>query len=107
LVKAEWLDGRSGCVHGPRYGEAMYVKMSRDILEGALGFLDVGIEFSDMVLKPFDPALLLGNALTTLLFTAADQLREVISQSLILLVARIGEGGTNNSNDGWGEGSRM
>ena len=72
-----------------------------------LGILDVGVEFSDVVLKPFDPVLLLGNVLTTLLFTATDQLREVISQSLILFVACIGEGRTNDSNDGWGEGSCM
>jgi len=85
----------------------MYVEASQDILEGVLGFLDVGIEFSDVVLKPFDPALLLGNVLMTLLFMAADQLHEVISQSLILFVAHVGEGGMDNSDDGWGEGSRM
>jgi len=60
-----------------------------------------------MILEPLDPALLLGNALTTLFFTAADQLCEVISQSLILFVAHVGEGGMDNSDDGWGEGSRM
>jgi len=85
----------------------MYVEASRDILEGAPGFLDVGIEFVNMVLEPLDPALLLGNALATFLFTAADQLHEVISQSLILLVAGVGEGRTDNSDDSWGEGSRM
>jgi len=85
----------------------MYVEVSQDSLEGTLGILNVGVEFSDVVLKPFNPSLLLGNVLATLLFTATDQLREVISQSLILFVAHIGEGGTNDSDDGWGEGSRM
>jgi len=85
----------------------MYVEASQDSLEGALGILDVGIEFSDVVLKPFNPLLLLGNVLVTLLFTATDQLREVISQSLILCVAHIREGGMNDSDDGWGEGSHM
>ena len=65
------------------------------------------IEFVDVVLEPLDPALLLGNALATFFFTAADQLCEVISQSLILLVAGVGESGTDNSDDGRGKGSRM
>jgi len=107
LVKAEWGEGRSGCTHGPRYGEAMYVEASRDSLEGALGIFDVGIELSDVVLEPLDPALLLGNTLATFFFTAVDQLREVISQSFILLVPRVGESGTDNSDDGWGKGSHM
>jgi len=85
----------------------MYVEASQDILEGVLGFLNVGIELVDVVLEPLNPALLLGNALTTFFFTAADQLCEVISQPLVLLVTRVGEGGTDNSDDGRGEGSRM
>jgi len=67
----------------------------------------VGVEFMDVILEPLDPALLLGNALATFLFTAIDQLREVISQSFILFVPRVGESGMDNSDDGWGEGSRM
>jgi len=85
----------------------MYVETSRDSLEGVLGFLNVGIEFADVILKPLNPALLLGNALTTFFFTAADQLHEVISQPLILFVTCVGEGGADNSNDGQGEGLRM
>jgi len=85
----------------------MYVEASRDILEGMLGFLNVGVEFTNMVLEPLDPALLLGNALATFFFMAADQLCEVISQSLILLVAGVGESRMDNSDDGRGEGSRM
>jgi len=85
----------------------MYVKVSRDSLEGALGILDVGIEFSDVILESLDPTLLLGNALATFFFTAADQLREVISQSLILLVTGVREGRTDNSDDSRGEGSCM
>ena len=107
MVKAEWLNGRSGCVRRPRYGEAMYVEASRDSLEGVLGVFDVGIKFADMILEPLDPALLLGNALATFLFMAIDQLREVISQSFILFVPHVGEGGTDDSNDGWGERSCM
>jgi len=85
----------------------MYVEASQDSLEGTLGLLDVGIEFADVVLEPLNPALLLGNALTTFFFMAADQLHEVISQPLILLVTCVGEGGMDDSDDGWGEGSRM
>jgi len=67
----------------------------------------VGVEFSDVILESLDPTLLLGNALATFFFMAADQLREVISQSLILLVTGVREGRTDNSDDGQGEGSRM
>jgi len=85
----------------------MYVKTSRDVLEGALGVFNVGVELADVILEPLDPALLLGNALATFLFMAIDQLREVISQSFILFVPHVGEGGTDDSNDGWGERSCM
>ena len=85
----------------------MYVEASQDILEGVLGFLDVGVEFTNVVLEPLDPVLLLGNVLATFFFTAADQLREVISQSLILLVAGVRESRMDNSDDGRGKGSRM
>jgi len=67
----------------------------------------VGVKFADMVLEPFNPVLLLGNTLATLLFTATDQFHKVISQSFILFVACVGEGRMDDSDDGWGEGSRM
>ena len=85
----------------------MYVEVSQDSLEGTLGIFDVGIKFADMILEPLDPALLLGNALATFLFMATDQFHEVISQSFILFVACVGEGRTDDSDDGWGEGSCM
>jgi len=85
----------------------MYVEASRDSLEGALGIFNVGVKFADVVLEPLNPALLLGNTLATFLFTATDQFHEVISQSFILFVACVGEGRTDDSDDGWGEGSRM
>ena len=65
------------------------------------------VKFADMILEPLNPALLLGNALATFLFMATDQFREVVSQSFILFVAHVREGGADDSDDGWGEGSRM
>jgi len=85
----------------------MYVEASQDSLEGVLGIFDVGVELADVVLEPLNPALLLGNTLVTFLFVTIDQFYEVISQPLILFVPRVGEGGMDDSDDGWGEGLRM
>jgi len=76
-------------------------------LKGAFEALDVGIKFADMVLEPFDPALLLSKALATFSFAVADKFRNVVGQPLVLHVANVGKGSPDGSNDSGGEGSRM
>ena len=77
----------------------MDVETSRNILEGALEAFDVGVEFTDMVLKPLDPSLLLGNTLVAFLLAIVDKLCNVVGQSFILHVVDVGEGGTDSSDD--------
>jgi len=67
----------------------------------------VGIELSDVVLESLDPALLLSNPLVVFFLAVVNQLCKVVSQPFVLLVTNVGEGGTDNANDGRGEGSRM
>jgi len=69
--------------------------------------LDVGIEFADVVLEPLDPALLLGNALTTFPLAVVNKLCKVIGQLLVFLVASVGKGGADDADDGQGEGLHM
>jgi len=105
--EAEWLNegarcgGRAGCC------KAVDVEAGRHILKGALETFDVGVKLSDVVLEPFNPALLLGNTLSTFFFAIVDKFRNVVGQPFILHVVDVGEGGAHGSDDGGGEGSRM
>jgi len=83
------------------------VEAGRYVLKGAFEAFDVSVELTDVVLKPFDPTLLLSNALATFFLAVADKLRNVVSQPLVFHVVDIGESGTNSGDDGRGEGSRM
>ena len=85
----------------------MDVEAGRYVLEGAFEALDVGVELTDVVLKPFDPTLLLSKALTTFFLAVVDKFRNVVGQPLVFHVVDIGESGTNSGDDGRGEGSRM
>jgi len=83
------------------------VEAGRDILKSALETFDVGIELTDVVLKPFDPAFLLGNTLATFLLAIVDKFRKFVGQPFILHVIDVGEGGADGSDDGGGEGLCM
>ena len=76
-------------------------------MEGAFEAFDVGVELTDVVLKPFDPMFLLGKALATFFLAVADKFRNVVGQPLVFHVVNVGEGGADGSDDGGGEGSRM
>jgi len=85
----------------------MDVKAGRNILKGAFETFDVGVELADVVLKSFDPALLLGKTLTAFLLAVVDKFHNIVGQALVLHVVDVGEGGVDGSDDGRGEGSRM
>jgi len=85
----------------------MDVEAGRNILKGALETLDVGVQLADVVLKPLDPALLLGKTLATFFFAVIDKFCNIVGQSLVLHVVDVGESGADGSDDGGGEGSRM
>jgi len=76
-------------------------------MKGAFEAFDVVIEFVDMVLKSFDPALLLGKTLVAFFLAVVDKFCNIVGQSLVLHVVDVGEGGADGSDDGGGEGSRM
>jgi len=76
-------------------------------LEGAFEAFDVGVEFTDVVLKPFDPTLLLSKALTAFFLAVADKFRNVVGQPFVFHVIDVGESGADSGDDGRGEGSCM
>ena len=85
----------------------MDVKAGRNILKGAFETFDVGVELADVVLKSFDPALLLSNTLATFLLAIVDKFHNVMGQSFVLHVVDVGEGGMDGRDDRRGEGSRV
>ena len=85
----------------------MDVETGRNVLKSALETFDVGVELADVVLQSLDPMFLLGQTLATFFFAVADKFHNVVGQSLVLLVVDVGESGTDGSDDGRGEGSRM
>ena len=87
--------------------EAVNVEAGRYVLEGAFEAFDVGVELTDVVLKSFDPTLLLSKTLATFFLAVADKFRNVVGQPLVLHVVDIGEGGADSGEDGRGEGSCM
>jgi len=107
VVEAEWLDEGTGRGGGAGRCETVDFETGRDVLKGALETLDVSIELSDVVLEPFDPALLLAHALTTLPLAVTNEFRKVVGQPFILLVVDVGEGGVDGGEYGGGEGSHM
>jgi len=83
------------------------VEAGRHVLKGAFEAFDVVVKFTDVVLKPFDPSLLLSKALATLFLAVVDELRNIVGQSLIFHIVDVGKGGADGGDDGGGEGSRM
>ena len=74
-----------------------------DCLCSTPGCLDMSVQFSDVVLQPFDPTFLLGKTLSAFFLAAIDELHDFISQLLILHIAHIGEGGADGRDDGRGK----
>ena len=76
-----------------------------NFLCGTSSCLNMGVQFSDVVLQPFDPSFLLGKTLPTFFLAAIDELCDFVSQFFILHVADIGEGGADSCDDGWSKRS--
>ena len=76
-------------------------------MKGAFKAFDVGVKLADVVLEPFDPALLLSKALATFFLAVTDKFRNVVGQPFVFHVVDVGEGRMDGGNDGGGEGSRM
>jgi len=83
------------------------VEAGRNILKSAFEAVNVGIELTDVVLKPLNPALLLGKTLAAFFFVVADKFRNIVGQSLVLHVVDIGKSGADGSDDSGGKGSCM
>ena len=85
----------------------MDVEAGRHVLKGAFEAFDVGVKLADVVLEPFDPALLLSKALATFSLAVVDKFHNIVGQPLVFHVVDVGKGRTDGGNDSGGEGPRM
>src|SRR5712671_5664938 len=101
------VEEKVGVTAGIVTGKALDFKACGDCLGSVSGHLDMGIQFLDMVLQPFNPVFLLGETLPTFFLAAIDEFCNLVSQSFILQVTDVGEGRADGRDDGRGKRSSV
>jgi len=89
-------------VEEPRSSEACV-----NVTDGALVTCDLEVEFTDMVLETSNPTGLLREAVAGFPFALTNEFREFLDKVSNLCQARVRKRGTDHSDDGGGEGTRV